>query len=378
MKNIHDTSKLPNTFYPMRFVKQNENSQSSESSNELKTDKDSTLKPNVLSLENNNYQPSMKKLKLTQTDDAKVEPSVSCELQSSSDTPPREIKPISFENVKNDEIVLSQDSLKKLENLIFRRTKETSAIGALISSADFCKLSREYVFEQHYGDQPTAEYSCSIYINGVLVGKARAESKKTAKHAAAHFAMELLEKTRPTILVTANPGDLDSALSRDDISASSKGKNDKIQDSNLGNQLLRKMGWSGEGGLGKTGSGISAPVTVTESCHRAGLGSESDQPNLLSFKDAHDVIRNYAASESSDVLTFSPELTNEERAKIHKFSRRYGLKSKSYNKGDIRYLVVSRRISAADLVNQLKSSGGKKGNVQLIVPGGVPACDSAS
>ena len=39
------------------------------------------------------------------------------------------------------------------------------------------------------------------------------------------------------------------------------------------------------------GTGISAPVAVTESSDRAGLGSESERPNLISFRDAHSVIR---------------------------------------------------------------------------------------
>ena len=40
------------------------------------------------------------------------------------------------------------------------------------------------------------------------------------------------------------------------ISFSSMEKGIQIQESNLGNQLLRKMGWTGEGGLGKTGTGL--------------------------------------------------------------------------------------------------------------------------
>ena len=34
----------------------------------------------------------------------------------------------------------------------------------------------------------------------------------------------------------------------------------KLDESNKGHQLLKKMGWKGEGGLGKEGTGIAEPI----------------------------------------------------------------------------------------------------------------------
>lgn len=62
------------------------------------------------------------------------------------------------------------------------------------------------------------ENSCALHINGVLVAKAFASSKKTAKLAAAEYALQLLEKSCEMILMSDTPGDLDAALSRDQIS----------------------------------------------------------------------------------------------------------------------------------------------------------------
>ena len=41
-------------------------------------------------------------------------------------------------------------------------------------------------------------------------------------------------------------------------------------------------------------------------------------------------------------IKFSSELSKEDRAVIHKISQQYGLKHKSYGKGDDRYLVVGK------------------------------------
>lgn len=59
-------------------------------------------------------------------------------------------------------------------------------------------------------------FCCSVLINGVLVGRTRATDKKSAKHAAAEAALELLRKICPTIL-ESRPGNLEAALSRKDV-----------------------------------------------------------------------------------------------------------------------------------------------------------------
>lgn len=79
------------------------------------------------------------------------------------------------------------------------------------------------------------------------------------------------------------------------------------------------------------------------------------------------MIRDYAVSNSQDNLTFSRELSNEERKHIHEVSRRHGLKSKSYGQGAQRFLVVSRKMNKNDLIHQLRQ-GAQVGSYTVVLP----------
>lgn len=389
IKDVHDTSRLPRTFYAMRFVRQKDeldtdrtNTETDQIDSSIKhtdigritTDiKDGVIGDSILSAVTET--PSVEQLhgievktQKSQLDGLQENMSRGDIKKVVTDDLPKQ-RPWSFFNVRQDKLNLSRHSLIQLKSLVLSRRENQSAVSIIHESADFSKLPKEFVFQDNTVDMTMPSHSCLIHINGVLVARGTASDKKMAKQAAAESALDLLQKTQPTIFIAANPGDLESAISRDEISRCKK-NHDEIADTNIGNQLLRKMGWTGQGGLGKLGTGIATPLDVKESCYRAGLGVDVKDSNFISFGDAHDVIRNYAASKSLEELTFSPELTNPERAIIHRLSKRYELKSRSYNQGDVRYLVVSRKLSAIEIVRQLKLSGGVKGNVQLIAPCG--------
>ncbi|XP_039251894.2 uncharacterized protein LOC120329356 [Styela clava] len=376
MKNMHDTSKLPHTIFPMRFVKSGTGN-TKISDNELSSDQideqlSKTKNVNVNKRPNEDEIEDVIEIKRTKVDgNITSQPESQKEIIDKNFTQPTLIMnrvPTMPTDATCVKINLNSEEYEKLKNFIIRKKVNESPLSVIQSSTSFCRISEEYVFEQQYDDEVIKSHSCSLYLGGVLVGKAFANQKKSAKYAAAFSALELLQTTQPTILVS-QPGDLDSAISRDDIaSKTGSAAGQKISDTNLGNQLLRKMGWKGQGGLGKTGSGISAPVTVKETYGRFGLGVEDIGKNIIRFREADNVIRNYASSQRTDHLTFSPELTNIERAKIHKLAKKYGLRSKSYNKDDIRYLVVSRKMSATALLDELKRSGGNIKGAQLIDP----------
>ena len=57
------------------------------------------------------------------------------------------------------------------------------------------------------------------------------------------------------------------------ISAHAVSLQKPIGEDNIGNKLLRKMGWKTGQGLGKDGSGITTPIEVKAVSKGAGLGS---------------------------------------------------------------------------------------------------------
>jgi len=52
-----------------------------------------------------------------------------------------------------------------------------------------------------------------------------------------------------------------------------------IDDENVGNKMLKAMGWKAGTGLGKTGTGITAPIQAEIHSERAGLGSTPSGEN---------------------------------------------------------------------------------------------------
>ena len=51
-----------------------------------------------------------------------------------------------------------------------------------------------------------------------------------------------------------------------------------------------------------------------------------------------------------------------------RISRRLGLKSKSYGKGEDRYITISRKFDAAEIINELLRNGGSNEKYKLLPP----------
>lgn len=237
-----------------------------------------------------------------------------------------------------------------------------SAICTLNATAQFNKVPIDYVLQQ----TSAVNWRCQVIIDQALVAEAIG-NKRTVKHEAAEAALMVLKKTQPVIINTQKKSPAEDAISRNQIRGVSNADayKQEIKEDNIGNQLLRKMGWTG-GGLGKGGEGIAEPIAVKEKFSREGLGSTTINQKITK-RDVGKMIRDYAVSNSQDNLTFSRELSNEERKHIHEVSRRHGLKSKSYGQGAQRFLVVSRKMNKNDLIHQLRQ-GAQVGSYTVVLP----------
>lgn len=251
---------------------------------------------------------------------------------------------------------------KDLKDLVVYENSD-NPVCTLNDTAQFNKMTVEYVFERMTG----MRWKCKVLLENEFIAEA-VGVKKSVKHEAAEEAVKILKKTQPTVVNNLKKGTIEDVISRNEIRGRSAedALKQKIKEDNIGNQILRKMGWTG-GGLGKDGEGIREPISVKEQFKREGLGLDVERVNKIAKRDIEQIIRNYAHSESHVDLTFSTELTNDERKQIHQIAQKYGLKSKSHGQGRDRYLVVSRKRRKEDLLDQLKQEG-HVGHYELIMP----------
>lgn len=204
---------------------------------------------------------------------------------------------------------------------------------------------------------------CKCYINGELLGEGHDEDQKKAKHNAGKKAMVYLRQHCPTVKYKRDyETDQRSAIPVQDImqggAASQLGGSSskkEIEENNIGHKMLKMMGWKGEGGLGKEGSGISQPIIPIEHIRGAGLGFSDNGLNKDVVKR---LMEDYISSGQTDPLVFSASLTNDERKEIHNLARRFNLKSKSHGKGEDRYLLITNKRSLQQMVMDAATSGG--------------------
>lgn len=252
---------------------------------------------------------------------------------------------------------------KHLSELVVLENSD-NAICTINDTAQFNKVSADYKFLV----LPDHRWKCEVYLEGQFVA-AGIGPKKMVKHIAASEALATLRQTQAVVKSNFRKEGYSDAISRSQIQARSgeEAMKQEIKEDNIGNQLLRKMGWKG-GGLGRDGEGIAEPIRVKEQFSREGLGMDMDKTgNQLSKRDIEDIIRNYAGSDRTDELRFSNELTNDERKQIHQISQKYGLRSKSHGQGRQRFLVVRRKVHKDQLIGQLLQDG-QVGRYELVKP----------
>ena len=218
---------------------------------------------------------------------------------------------------------------------------EGNAVSILNESAQKSKKTIEF---QDLGSKMEPgknepDFSCAAVIDEKLVATGSAKNKKDAKRDAATKALEILKKSQPCVTKKLQHDDV-STVEKGDLVKAAYHSASKIDESNVGNQLLRKMGWTGSGGLGK--DGISEPIFVDGADGRKGLG-QNDTNKSIKRSSVEDVLMKFIREQKEEEIKFSNDLSKDERALIHRISQKYGLKHKSFGTGEKRYLVISRK-----------------------------------
>lgn len=250
-----------------------------------------------------------------------------------------------------------------IEFLVMSNTMVNNATAILRRSANFNKMPIEYVY------RPAVNGTCCrILLNEESIMECVAESKSKAKTAVSKKALDWLQERCWTILIKQTADSDDVSLSRDELMNEIQKKQPQaIPSDNVGNQLLRKMGWVG-GGIGAEGNkGIENPITVDQVIDRQGLGCRSGVSAQFD-SSIHDVLVNYVKSKNQNDLVFATNFSKQERAIMHKEARKLNLKSVSRGTGASRYLVISRKRNPCQLFNHIMESGGSTMKYELIPP----------
>ena len=215
------------------------------------------------------------------------------------------------------------------------------------------------------------EVATYVYFDG---------AHNAAKRRAAEEALRVLRGSNWTLLVKKHAESDDARLAKSQLVDSSASGDKRIPDSNIGNKLLRQMGWTG-GGVGAKGNeGRADPVSVDAVVNRSGLGLSATLGVTREFSNKiREVLRQFVADVTQSVdIAFAPDFSKDERAFIHREARKFALKSHSYGKDDQRYLVLSRKRSPLQVLQHVFDAGGETGKYKLIAPGRHPAlsgCD---
>jgi len=252
--------------------------------------------------------------------------------------------------------VEQKNELKKgsMESFVLVRTEDGNHANSLQKSAKLSGVPFDRTYEQ-IGEQL---WECSVMVGGEVVSKRQSASKKEASREACEDAWNQLKKKH--FVIEEEQRNSENGVSRQQIVDTGNlavGSNaNVIGDENIGNKMLKKMGWQEGKGCGNMGKGISEPVQAGGQVGRGCLGSNKKNRDAISYQDAQKIVEQYIQKNETGELIFSKELTAEERKKIHQIARRYNLKSQSHGKGQNRYLSLSRKKTAQQIVDELKNN----------------------
>ncbi|KAK3593713.1 hypothetical protein CHS0354_013610 [Potamilus streckersoni] len=249
--------------------------------------------------------------------------------------------------------------------LIYR--DEDPILSSMKRIADFNKV------EINYRSEATGSgWRCETYFGEFLMADGVGIDEKEARINSAERALAALKEICWSLKEKQRADTDETAMTKDDLLADLQAGEGALPDSNIGNMLLRKMGWTG-GGVGKEGNkGIAEPVSVRQVVNRQGLGLMSSQGTPKDFYNKMNrFASDYIQSDNQSDIVFSPEFTKEERAVIHQVCKKFNLKATSRGTGEDRYLTMGRKRNALQLLDYVMSKGGSTQKYEVIPPSGL-------
>ena len=236
---------------------------------------------------------------------------------------------------------------------------EEHPCGLLNRSAAFSKMAVSWDYR--------AANVCVVKVDGEVLCESKGTDKKDARDKAAGRAIQLLRRRCYTVQVKSQYLSDGTKVDLMDVEVNTSvgGKAEALGAANVGHKLLSMMGWAG-GGLGKDGGGRAEPVTATSLFGREGLGSKGAGKHFK--QKITKIVQEWMASSSPYDLVFTTGFDNEQRKEMHQVARRFGLKSKSFGKGEDRHLTVSKKQTGLSLVEELLQRGGETEKYCLLPP----------
>ena len=199
------------------------------------------------------------------------------------------------------------------------------------------KLTLEYDLESE--TTPT-EHVAKVFIDRVCMCCLVGPFKKAAKSLAAQCIMTWVHEHQEKIRFEC-PATGRQVINKVDIVGDGY-KEEKISEDNRGHQMLTKMGWTGDKGLGAHGQGQQEPVATAHwnQTGRVGLGSGTH--SSLSPQTIRSMLNEFLLSEELQ-LEFSSDLTSDDRKLIHTLAEQFHLIHKSRGTGTNRFLVLEKK-----------------------------------
>lgn len=187
-------------------------------------------------------------------------------------------------------------------------------------------------------------YKCQLLLNDTVVAEEEQTSKKNIKgQLAARILKQIADHRAAREMACPRQGIKVGHVTPEELCGAKRIVSEPaIPESNVGSQLLRKMGWTENEGLGKEGRGINEPVSMgILDNRRLGFGAGNDTSSM-DLSNVRERLQEFIRSDEIE-LTFPSTLNSEERAQVHRLCIQFGLCHKSQGQGESRHIIVSKK-----------------------------------